>query len=395
MLLSLRIAFTAVLFAPALLAQDLIFVNVDGVLQGSSGAVATIPDVDGDGSPDLIAGDPLQGEVRVVSSANGLITSMGGPVGFGAAVSSVADLDGDGHADVAVGHPAANVVTVHSSISGAWLATYVGELAGDEFGASLSNLGDLDGDGVDELAIGAPGAHDDAGSVTVVGGATGAQLYTADGAAPGDRFGSSLSAEGTSTIAGDNEPGLIIGAVAGDNEPGLMIGALALDNEPGLIIGALAADNEPGLIIGASPHAAPAYVEWHGFGSGSTTLRIEGTASSDGFGAAAAVVGDVDGDGRTDLAIGAPGSGSVSVHSGLDGALIYELEVGGAFGSSIVFVGDVSGDGVGDFAVSDPSVTSPAGSVGRVSVHSGTDGAVLAIFEGSGPEGAVALSTHR
>ncbi len=124
-------------------------------------------------------------------------------------------------------------------------------------------------------------------------------------------------------------------------------------------------------------------------------FRADGVASGDFFGAAVAPLGDVDGDGHSDVLVGAPfadpsgldGAGSVFVLSGADGHTIRRVdgtEAFAAFGVAVAGTGDVTGDGVPDF-VAGASLARPGGLIeaGYAALFSGADGTQIFRINGS------------
>jgi len=105
-------------------------------------------------------------EQKIGDGAGGLTGFLETGAGFGSGVAHLSDLDGDGIAEVAVGVPnevesagavwilkldAAVTVELQEKIPG------LGQLlVGTKFGTSLAAVGDLDGDGISELAVGRP-----------------------------------------------------------------------------------------------------------------------------------------------------------------------------------------------------------------------------------------------
>jgi hypothetical protein len=110
-----------------------------------------------------------------------------------------------------------------------------------------------------------------------------------------------------------------------------------------------------------------------------------GDASS--FGKSLALVGDLDGDRCSEIAVGSPSDGEgrrgkVFLFSGKHGGSVRELQgdvENGGFGTDVAGVGDQDGDRVPDFAVGSPFVRGE-GCDGRVAIVSGKDGKTLRVF---------------
>jgi len=107
---------------------------------------------------------------------------------FGSSVSGVGDVNGDGVADLIVGAPfsdnnglGSGSARVFSGADGSILYNFFGDSSGDEFGTSVSGAGDVNGDGFADLIVGAPFGDGnngfDTGGVRVFSGADGSILY--------------------------------------------------------------------------------------------------------------------------------------------------------------------------------------------------------------------------
>jgi hypothetical protein len=97
---------------------------------------------------------------------------------------------------------------VRSGTNGFVLSTISGPAA-DDFGYAFAGAGDIDRDGIPDIAIGAPGTNIQNGAATVYSGATNAPLFSLAGA-PGSRFGEALA--GVGDLDGDQWPEVAIGA---------------------------------------------------------------------------------------------------------------------------------------------------------------------------------------
>ena len=336
------------------------------------GAVAGAGDVNGDGIADLIAGARYEdtagnnaGAARVFSGSDGveLLVLPGSEAGdlYGTSVAGCGDVNDDGHDDLVVGGiyadaaPAGRgLARVHSGADGTVIHTWSGDADDDFFGHAVAGVGDVNGDGVPDVAVGAPqhdGSASNAGRVKVFSGFDGSVLLTLDGGMANAKFGWSVA--GAGDLNGDGRGDIIVGAV--------------LDSSAGTYAGRAQA------FSGAD---------------GSLLLTIDGGAAGDWLGWSVAGVGDQDGDGVPDVAVGAPkvgaGQGAATVHSGVDGTLIRILAASGSgslFGQALAAAGDVDGDGHQDIVVGAPG---PAGSgSGHARICSGQDGSPLHDFEGA------------
>lgn len=123
-------------------------------------AYAAPGDVDGDGDPDVAVGTYAESQVDILSGADGSViwswTWGGSSLDYYAGSLAVhADVDGDGILDVAVGtnHSPSLSVRVLSGADGSLLREILPSPGDDRFGGSLGDMGDLDGDGITDLAV--------------------------------------------------------------------------------------------------------------------------------------------------------------------------------------------------------------------------------------------------
>lgn len=323
------------------------------------------------------AEDPA--DLTVIGANDALPPAPGS--GLGGSV-AIGDLDGDGVDDLAIGAPSdGSGGQVHiflmrmipkETIDLAKQpanVTIKGEFSGDQFGSSLA-IGDINGDGKNDLIIGAPTAAaspnaTDGGKVYAVFGNLTPGTYdiakianlTILGASRGDHLGASVA----------------VGKIGGASEPaGLIIGAPLCD-----VPVADASLPDAGCVYGF--YGAAALTGLKDLSATSADFTITGIATNGQMGASLAT-GNFNADDLADIAIGAPGAdfgslkaagivflapGSKSLKDQINASqaatlLLNGAGAGDAAGSSVA-MGDVNGDGRADLIIGAPNADGPNG----------------------------------
>ncbi len=177
--------------------------------------VAGVGDIDQDGFDDVMIGSPDVWKARIFSSATGaLIHEFSGlsNSGFGWSVAGVGDAIADGFPDVVVGAPEHGRATLRSGQDGALLHAFIGASGADRFGESVEGAGDLNDDGFRDVLVGAPKEDTgglDAGSIHVYSGIVGTPIVASHGVA-GDGFGAAAGGDGD--VDGDGVIDIVVGA---------------------------------------------------------------------------------------------------------------------------------------------------------------------------------------
>jgi FG-GAP repeat len=226
-----------------------------------------------------------------------------------------------------------------------------GENPGDNFGILPAAIGDLDGDGVLEFLVTAPGNDDlanDAGKAYLFDGATGALIRAHAGSVAGVKI----------------QRAAAVGDVDGDGIPDYGYSAWP---------------------DGGTAH--PGYVKIHSGATGDLLYEFTGENDGDAFGFGLSYVRDLNADGHDEFLIGAPfhddtdvDQGRVYLHSGADGTLL-RMQDGPAaqaqFGHAIGGIGDLDGDGFDEYVVGSPEGNGPVPGHGSAYVFSGATGAEI------------------
>ncbi|MBK8983684.1 MAG: FG-GAP repeat protein [Ignavibacteria bacterium] len=414
------------------------------------GSVSTAGDVNGDGFSDVIIGAQIynnsrgrayvyQGSASGLSDqANWITQSNQTQANYGASLSTAGDINGDGYSDVIVGawlyetsnENAGKVYVYNGSPSGLsgtenWFTE--SNQADAFFGSSVSTAGDVNGDGYSDVIIGAEGydngEQNEGGAFVYLGSSLGLLVspdWTGEGNQADAYYGSSVSTAGD--VNGDGYADVIVGAKHFNNEQMLEGKAFVyLGSASGLsdsanwttegyqagaffgvsvsTAGDVNGDGYSDVIIGAyyydngQNNEGIAYV-YHGSASGlsdSADWSAEGNQIDAYFGCSVATAGDVNGDGYSDVIIGAYGYANTLIDGGPSGegavfayygssnglSVFHDWEIEGnqgfsAFGRSVSSAGDVNGDGYSDVIVGADNYTNGQTQEGKVYTYYGS-----------------------
>ena len=392
---------------------------------GFGSSVSNAGDLNGDGIDDLIIGAPdadsngsnsgstyivfggttlgLDGsfDLSTLDGSNGfVINGIGQRNRFGISVSSVGDVNNDGIDDL--------IISNLSESSGIKSATYVvfggiqigadgnfdlssldgsnGFVIDEVAGSSVSDAGDINGDGIDDLIIGQLPFSSSERSVYVVFGGTGLgtngsfDASSLDGSngfvidCSDDGFYDSVISSGAGDVNGDGFADLIIGS------PGFF----SLDSVNYVVFGGTNVAENGRLRISEL--------------DGSNGFAINGVEELDRLGASVSAAGDINGDGIDDLIISAPGGGylyyanysskSYVVFGGTDIAVtgsdllaldgtngfVINVNPGDQLGLSVSNAGDINGDGIADLMIGDPGAD----------INGDRSGSTYIVFGGAG-----------
>ncbi|NBB16576.1 hypothetical protein GVN21_14530 [Caulobacter sp. SLTY] len=425
--------FPATVNVSALNGSDGFTITAGGV-SATGITVSSAGDVNGDGVEDFVIGidgSPANRAYVLFGDEGGFpstlaLSGLDGTNGFwvtgettsdraGGSVGAAGDFNNDGYDDIIVGARGndpggvTNAGSAYIVLGGPSPATgglgsafkLSGVVSEDLVGWSVAGIGDINGDGFDDVLVGAKYAD-------INGSSSGAAYVVFGHASPSGVL-------DLSTLDGAN--GFRIGGVAAIDLAGYSVGAAGDVNGDGiddLVIGATGVDSANAgsgaayVVFGSADEPFDADLDLSAL-NGSNGFRIAGTTTNEYVGFSVASAGDINGDGFDDLAVGGRGSGGtggVSIIFGSNAGFAATLSVtdlngtngfriageAGAdhAGRSVSAAGDLNGDGIDDLIIGAPQADPNGSSSGAAYVVFGSRtgfGATLALSSLDGSNG--------
>lgn len=349
-------------------------------------SVATAGDVNGDGYSDVIIsalnytnGEANEGAAFVFhGSASGVTSTIATTLEsniagaqWGRSVATAGDVNGDGYSDVILGSSnysngstnEGSFYVFHGSASGVSTTASTNAESNQDFaemGYSVASAGDINGDGYSDIVVGAPG-YDNGQFFEGV-------TFIYLGSATGINLASSVILEMNQSSSLFGRSVASAGDVNGDGYSDVVIGAFNYDNGQ---------NNEGAAFI------------YHGSASGINTvaaISLESNQADASFGFSVACAGDVNGDGYSDIIIGADNydnglsnEGSSFIYQGSSAGIISTAissiesnQANANLGRSVACAGDVNGDGFSDIITSAYNYTNGESNEGVAFIYHGS-----------------------